>query len=103
MSCPQERSEPSGESEFLTSSAGSDSPGEPDEGENARLRDAFKAYHLDMRRLHPESSDSESADLLLPADIRVREEPEDEEEEDEEEQGGGEDEDGDEGYDGYSE
>ncbi len=57
-----------------------------------------EAYHFDMRRLHPECSDSESSDRSLLADILLREEPEDEEEEDEEEHDGGEDEDGDEGY-----
>jgi hypothetical protein len=67
----------------------------------SRLRDARKAYHLDMRRLHPECSDSESSDRSLPADILLRKEPENEEEEDDEEHDGDE-EDGD-GDDGYSE
>jgi hypothetical protein len=61
-----------------------------------------KAYHLDMRRLHPECSDSESSDrsLSLPTDILLREEPEDEEEEDDrkEEDDEEDDDDGDEGY-----
>jgi hypothetical protein len=55
---------------------------------------------LNMRRLHPECSESESSDRSLPADILLREEPEEEDEnaEDEEEHDGGEDEDRDDGY-----
>jgi len=61
---------------------------------------SVEAYHLDMRRLHPECSDSESSDRSLPADILLREEPEDEEEEDDrkEEDDEEDDDDGDEGY-----
>jgi hypothetical protein len=70
--------------------------------QNVRLRDALKAYHLDMRRLHPECSDSESSDRSLPADILPREEPEDEEEEDEGEDDRKKDDD-DDTDDGYSE
>jgi hypothetical protein len=55
-----------------------------------------------MRRLHPECSESESSDRSLPADILLREKPEedddDDDEEDEEEHDGGEDEDTDDGY-----
>jgi hypothetical protein len=60
-----------------------------------------EAYHLDMRRLHPECLDSGSPDRSLPTDILLREEPEDEEEEEDEEEhdDGGEDD----GYDVYSE
>jgi hypothetical protein len=95
----REHPAPSESQRFLTSSAGTDSRGEPDEGQNVRLRDSLKAYHLDMRRLHPECSDSESSDRSLPADILLREEPENEEEEDDDEHHGGEeDDDGDEGY-----
>jgi hypothetical protein len=86
----------SGSQRLLTSSAGTDSCGEPDEGHSVRLRDALR-HRLDMSRLHPEYPDSESSDRWLPADILLREEPE-EEEEDEEEQDRGEDEDGDDGY-----
>jgi hypothetical protein len=53
---------------------------------------------LDMRRLHPECSDSKSSDRSLPADILLREEPEEEEDEDEDENDRKEDEDGDDGY-----
>jgi hypothetical protein len=56
-----------------------------------------KAYHLGMRRLNRESSDSESSDRSLPADVLLREEP-DEEEDDEEPDSGEEDDDGHEGY-----
>jgi hypothetical protein len=63
----------------------------------------YEAYHLDMRRLHPECSDSESSDRSLPAHIFLREEPEDEEEEDEEEHYNDEDDDEDDGDEGYSE
>jgi hypothetical protein len=98
----REHPAPSESQRFLTSSAGTDSRGGPDEGQNVRLRDSLKAYHLDMRRLHPECSDSESSDRSLPADILLREEPENEEEEEEEDDdehhGGEEDDDGDEGY-----
>jgi hypothetical protein len=63
---------------------------------------SLEAYHLDLRRLHPECSDSESSDRSLPADILLREEPEAEEEEDDrkekEEDDEEDDDDGDEGY-----
>jgi hypothetical protein len=65
---------------------------------SAALPKRNEAYHLEMRRLHPECSDSESYDPSLPASILLREEPEDDEEDDEEEHDDGEDEDGDEGY-----
>jgi hypothetical protein len=57
------------------------------------------AYHLDMKRLHPEVSGSTSLNPLFPANLLLRQEPEEEEEEDEEEYGNGEeDDDEDEGY-----
>jgi len=63
-----------------------------------------EAYHLDMRRLNPECSDSKSSDRSLLADILVKEEPEDEEEEDDEDDGKDRhDDDYDDGDDGYSE
>jgi hypothetical protein len=71
---------PSGSQRFLTCSA---------------LPTRYETYHLDMRRLHPECSDSESSDRSLPAYILLREEPEDEEEEDEDEEEEDEEEDGD--------
>jgi hypothetical protein len=60
----------------------------------------YEAYYLDMRRLHPECSDSELFGRSLPADILLREEPE--EEEDVEKHDGGE-EDDDTTDQGYSE
>jgi len=61
---------------------------------------SVEAYHLHMRRLHPECSDSEFSDRPLPADILLREEPEDEEEEDDRKEEDDEEDDdcGDEGY-----
>jgi len=60
----------------------------------------YEAYHLDMRTLHPECSDSDPSAPSLPSDFLLREEPEDEEEDDE--KGNDEEDDGD-GDEGYSE
>jgi len=59
----------------------------------------YEAYHLDMRKLHPECSDSETSDPSS-SDVLLREEAEDEEEDDE--KGNDEEDDGD-GGEGYSE
>jgi hypothetical protein len=84
---PVRASCPSGSQHFLTSSA---------------LPKRYEAYHLDMRRLHPGCSDSESFGRSLPADILLREEPEEEEEE-EDGYDRKEDDDDDDRDDGYSE
>jgi hypothetical protein len=68
--------------------------GAPDpELTSSALTKRSEEYHLKMKRLHSECSDSESPDRSLRTDILLREDPEDEEEHD-----GGEDENGDDGY-----
>jgi hypothetical protein len=41
------------------------------------------AYHLSMRRPHPESADSDTHDHSVAADVLFRQEPDEEEEEEE--------------------
>ena len=55
-----------------------------------------------MSRDHPECTDSDPVDRLLPADVIARQEP-DEEEEEEEDDGNDKDDDDDDEGDGYSE
>lgn len=43
----------------------------------------YEAYHLDLRKPHPDCFDSEPSDPSLPSDVPLREEPEDEEENEE--------------------
>ena len=72
--------------------------------EKMHLPKRYAAYHLDMRRSHPDCSDTESSDRSSPGDILLREEPD--EEEDEEEKDDKDKEDGDDDDttdDGYSE
>ena len=41
-----------------------------------------EAYHLSMTTIHPECPDSDPSDLLVAADVLLRQEPDKEEEED---------------------
>jgi len=52
--------------------------------EKMHLPKRYAAYHLDMRRSHPDCSDTESSDRSSPGDILLREEPDEEEDEEEE-------------------
>jgi hypothetical protein len=70
--------------------------------ENAYFCKGHEAYHLDMRKIHPECPDSDIYGPSIAVDVLLREEPQEEEEEDEGD-GNESDDDVEEDEDGYSE